>query len=236
MLRLIMPFAVGLLAGLGGTSALAVTRAKEAAKHAVPAKAASDSTHADSTRSAAHAPSAPTADTTHAATAAAPPDSAHADPAHAAAEPAVKPTAAGSHASAKPTAKSAPARAPAPTVAQTRGGHDARDTRAGTTSDTTPDAKAGATPRLPGLEVVERLAAASADDAKVPAERRLAKYFGAMPAKDAAKILEQMDDRDVQTILSFVGDRQAAAILGSLSPQRAASIGRASLRPQPKGR
>jgi flagellar motility protein MotE (MotC chaperone) len=45
-----------------------------------------------------------------------------------------------------------------------------------------------------------------------------------------------MDDRDVQTILSFVGDRQAAAILGSLSPQRAASIGRASLRPQPKGR
>jgi flagellar motility protein MotE (MotC chaperone) len=98
------------------------------------------------------------------------------------------------------------------------------------------DPKAGAAPRLPGLEVVERLAAASTADAKVPAERRLAKYFGAMPAKDAAKILEQMDDRDVQTILSFVGDRQAAAILGSLSPQRAASIGRASLRPQPKGR
>ena len=70
----------------------------------------------------------------------------------------------------------------------------------------------------------------------MPAERRLAKYFGAMPAKDAAKILEQMDDRDVQTILSFVGDRQAGAILGNMPPTRAASIGRASLRPQPKGR
>ena len=69
MLRLIMPFAVGLLAGLGGTSALAVTRAKDAAKHAVPAKAAADSTHADSTKSGEHAAtaSAPAADTTHAA-------------------------------------------------------------------------------------------------------------------------------------------------------------------------
>jgi hypothetical protein len=31
MLRLIMPFVVGLLVGLGGSSALAVTRAKSAA-------------------------------------------------------------------------------------------------------------------------------------------------------------------------------------------------------------
>jgi hypothetical protein len=230
MLRLIMPFALGLLVGLGGTSALAVTRAKDAARHAVPVKPASDSTHADSTQAGEHAAVAaatPAPDTTHAA---APADSAHGAPTPA------PPTR-------TPVKAATPKRPPAPAVAEAHtGGHDALDTRAGT--GTAPEAKArmrtdpkaGAAPRLPGLEVVERLAAASTADAKVPAERRLAKYFGAMPAKDAAKILEQMDDRDVQTILSFVGDRQAAAILGSLSPQRAASIGRASLRPQPKGR
>jgi hypothetical protein len=227
MLRLIMPFAVGLLAGLGGTSALAVTRAKDAAKHAVPAKSASDGTHADSAQAGerpAVAAATPAVDTTHAG---APADSAHA-PAPPPAPPARTPVKA-------PT----PKRPPAPAVVEAHtDGHDALDKGTGTApaAKTRADTKAGAAPRLPGREVVERLVAASTVDAKVPAEQRLAKYFGAMPAKDAAKILEQMDDRDVQTILSFVGDRQAAAILGSLSPRRAASIGRASLRPQPTGR
>jgi hypothetical protein len=226
MLRLIMPFALGLLVGLGGTSALAVTRAKDAARHAVPVKPASDSTHADSTQVGEHAAVAaatPAPDTTHAA---APADSAYGAPTPA--PPARTPVKA-------PT----PKRPPAPAVVEAHtDGHDALDKGTGTApaAKTRADTKAGAAPRLPGREVVERLVAASTVDAKVPAEQRLAKYFGAMPAKDAAKILEQMDDRDVQTILSFVGDRQAAAILGSLSPQRAASIGRASLRPQPKGR
>lgn len=58
---------------------------------------------------------------------------------------------------------------------------------------------------------------------------RLAKLFAAMPAKDAARVLEQMDDAEIETVLSYLRDRQAAAILGSLPTERAAGIGRSVL-------
>ncbi len=90
----------------------------------------------------------------------------------------------------------------------------------------------------PGLAVVEgspdgapRAAADSAAPAG-PAARatleggKLAKLFGAMQPREAARVLEQMDDADVQAILASLGDRKAAAILASLPPQRAAEISR----------
>lgn len=55
-------------------------------------------------------------------------------------------------------------------------------------------------------------------------EQRLAKIFGAMQAKDAGKVLEQMTDGDIRTILGMMSDRQAAAIIATLPAQRAATI------------
>lgn len=57
-------------------------------------------------------------------------------------------------------------------------------------------------------------------------EQRLAKIFSAMAAKDAGKVLEQMTDNDVRIILSKMSDRQAAAILSTFSASRAAVISR----------
>jgi hypothetical protein len=59
---------------------------------------------------------------------------------------------------------------------------------------------------------------------------RISKIFGAMSAKDAARVLQQMDDADVQTVLSGLNDRQAAAILAGFPAERAAAISRATLR------
>lgn len=60
--------------------------------------------------------------------------------------------------------------------------------------------------------------------------RKIAKVFGAMQARDAARVLEQMDDVDVRTILSSLNNKQQAAILGTFPTQRAATIMRATLR------
>jgi len=59
---------------------------------------------------------------------------------------------------------------------------------------------------------------------------RIAKIFAAMPARDAARVLEQLDDADVQTVLTGLNDRQAAAILAGFPPARAAAISRAVIR------
>lgn len=59
---------------------------------------------------------------------------------------------------------------------------------------------------------------------------RIAKIFGAMSAKDAARVLQQLDDADVQTVLGGLNDRQAAAILAGFPPERAAAISRAVMR------
>lgn len=55
-------------------------------------------------------------------------------------------------------------------------------------------------------------------------QRRLAKIFATMSAKDAARVLAQMTDHDVSLILGLLADRQAAAILTSLPAPRAAAL------------
>lgn len=60
--------------------------------------------------------------------------------------------------------------------------------------------------------------------------RRLAKVFAAMQAKDAARVLEQMNDSDVRAILGSLSSKQQAAILGSFPTQRAALIVQTTLR------
>ena len=59
---------------------------------------------------------------------------------------------------------------------------------------------------------------------------RLAKLFGSMQAREAARVLEHLDDAEVGIILGKLGNREAAAILGSLAPERAALISRSVIR------
>lgn len=59
---------------------------------------------------------------------------------------------------------------------------------------------------------------------------RLAKMFGSMPSRDAARVLDHLDDAEVGVILGKLGNREAAAILGSLDPERAALISRTVIR------
>ena len=73
-----------------------------------------------------------------------------------------------------------------------------------------------------------KTAASNASQTALP-ELRLAKIFGAMQAKDAARVLEQMSDTDIRLILALMSDRQAAAILSALPAARAATITRGSL-------
>ena len=54
--------------------------------------------------------------------------------------------------------------------------------------------------------------------------RRLAKFFGSMQAREAARVLEKMTDPEVETILAQLSDREAASILSNLTPERAAQI------------
>lgn len=61
-------------------------------------------------------------------------------------------------------------------------------------------------------------------------ERRLARTFGAMSPRDAARVLEQMSDADVGTLLGYLNERQSAGILSSLPPTRAARLGEQVLR------
>jgi hypothetical protein len=58
---------------------------------------------------------------------------------------------------------------------------------------------------------------------------RLSKIFGAMSARDAAKVLEQMEDADVKQILARLNDKKAAEILALLPAARAALISKAAL-------
>jgi len=62
------------------------------------------------------------------------------------------------------------------------------------------------------------------------AERRVAKVFTSMDAKQAAKVLEHMSDGDVQIILGYVGVKQAAAILAALPPERVATLSKIAMR------
>ena len=84
-----------------------------------------------------------------------------------------------------------------------------------------------ATPTLPKPPTATPVAAASAaaNEAATQAhQRRLAKIFATMSAKDASRVLTQMTDHDVSIILGLLSDRQAAAILTSLPAPRAAAL------------
>jgi len=95
-----------------------------------------------------------------------------------------------------------------------------------------PDAKSVvAAAKAVGVERPKTSAAAKAvtDSIVDASERRIAKVFTAMDAKQAAKVLEHMTDADVQVILGYVGPKQAAAIMVQLPPERAAKLGKAAM-------
>lgn len=60
--------------------------------------------------------------------------------------------------------------------------------------------------------------------------QKMGKIFGAMPPKDAAKVMEQLDDAEVRSILSGLTDKQAAGVLQNLPAARAAAISKLLLR------
>lgn len=66
-----------------------------------------------------------------------------------------------------------------------------------------------------------------------PGAAKLAKIFAAMPAKDAAKVLEQLEDTEVQSVISTLSEKQAAAVIQNFPPERAAKITKAVLRSAP---
>jgi hypothetical protein len=65
--------------------------------------------------------------------------------------------------------------------------------------------------------------------AGLAADGRLAKLFAAMPAKDAARVLDQMSDADIVAILSGMTDKRAGEILALLPPTRSAAVTRLAL-------
>lgn len=72
------------------------------------------------------------------------------------------------------------------------------------------------------------LAGAAASAGLAP--ERLARLFGSMQAREAARVLEFLDDQEVRIILGELGNREAAAILSHLTPERAAVISRFIIR------
>ena len=236
MKQLIIPIAIGLLAGLGGGTGYSYMKTS--------AKYTADSTHlADSLK--AHPP----ADSTHADSSEA--EASHGDASHgeAAAHDSV-PADSAAHGMDAPGAHEAPApmtpadsirlldaaRRGLKSVSATPAPGRAVDTHAAPTK-AAPAPDAHATPSLKSQTQTATDAKSStasaanvvkgARDAAMNTalpEQRLAKIFSAMAAKDAAKVLDQMTDGDVRAILSMMNDRQAAAILTSMSASRAASI------------
>ncbi len=87
-------------------------------------------------------------------------------------------------------------------------------------------------PPLPNQAAIAAAAAAASpanDTATQSAERRIAKVFTSMDAKQAAKVLEHMSDGDVHVILGYVGPRQAASILAELPPERVATLSKLAM-------
>lgn len=150
----------------------------------------------------------PAADAAH-------PDSAKADSSKA---PAAKPDSARSATDTAVVASGQPATPPADTA------------RPAPDSAKKPAAKDG--PSAAQLEkTVSRaaVAAAAPDTAEQASERRIAKVFTSMDAKQAAKVLEHMTDGDVHIILGYVGVKQAAQILAALPPERVAKLSKLAM-------
>lgn len=98
-------------------------------------------------------------------------------------------------------------------------------------SKTTVDAK-GASSASGGAAAVR---SAPTDTAVEASERRIAKVFTAMDAKQAAKVLEHMTDDDVEVILGYVGPRQAASIMSELPPERVATLSKLAIKDAQSG-
>jgi hypothetical protein len=220
MVKLIIFAVLGLLVGVGGGSALAVMKAKTAfaAGEAERAK-----TVADSLASAAeHGPRATPDSVAHAGAASESADTSHA----LAAESTVV-----AHAGQPVTTPSAPRVIRPPTAADVRPvardtAHDPKAASRKTTVEShgEPSTVGTTAPR------VARPSVPPVSPAATVVPPKLAKIFGAMAPKDAAKVLEQLEDAEIQAIVGGLSDKQAAAIMQQLSPQRAAAISRAALR------
>ena len=218
MKQLIIPIAIGLLAGLGGGTGYSYmkTSAKYTADSthladSLKAHPPADSTHADSTDGDASDSDASHADSTHGGAAARGMD---APGSHEAAAPATPADSIRALGAARRDLKAVPVK-PAPATAPDA--HVAPSLKAQTPSVT--DAKASAE----SAATIVKNARDAAMQTALP-EQRLAKIFAAMAAKDAAKVLDQMTDGDVRMVLGMMNNRQAAAILTSMSAARAAAI------------
>lgn len=207
MKQLIIPIAIGLLAGLGGGTGYSYMRT--AAKHTADSTQVADSLKAHPPADSASAEHETAAHDTTTHDSSAHDSTASASVGHGMDVP-------GLHEPAAPTTPADSLRA----VEAIR--HDAKATPA-TQNTLVPEAKGAAT--VPVTTVKD--ASTSALRSSLP-EQRLAKIFGAMAAKDAAKVLDQMTDADIRTILGMMNDRQAASILSSFSAGRAAAISRGS--------
>jgi len=155
---------------------------------------------------------------------AAPSDSTHADSTHA--DSTQKDS---THAGADTAAVASgqPARPPADTMPHVAS-PDSAKVHAATTATTaaTATTQAGAPAAVP----VKPVAAPTVSDTMASApERRIAKVFTSMDAKQAAKVLEHMADGDVQVILGYVGVKQAAQIMAALPPERVAILSKLSM-------
>lgn len=218
-MKLVLFAILGLLLGAGGGAAMAVMKAKKAfaAYDAKRAKVVADSIEhgmrpaggADSTHGAA-------TDSSHAT-----PDTAHAPPVVAAAgehgpatPPAAPSKAEDKHApAAKDHAPAAKDHAPTPPPGRQRAVATVESN-----GGTAPRGKP--TPPLPTPRV----------SAPAPGSDKMGKIFGAMPAKDAARVLEQLSDTEVHDILRALSDKQAAGILQFLPAARAAAISKLALK------
>jgi hypothetical protein len=197
--KLIIPLIIGLLLGVSGGGFYAVINASKLHATAIAdAKKHGIKPAGDSTH--AEGDSASTSDSTSHDTPDAPTAAAHADTGHAAAV-AAKPASDAehgteTHAASATTPSATTTRVPAATPAAHAAG-----TNAG--------ASEGASTTIAETQAHQR---------------RLAKIFSTMGAKDAARVLAQMNDHDVSIILGLLADRQAAAILINLPAPRAAAL------------
>jgi hypothetical protein len=219
MMKLIVLAVIGLLVGMGGGSAVAVMNAKKAFAADVAHKA---SLVADSLAQAEEQGAKHVASAGHGADSTAEAPSAAGD--SAAAEGQAAEGASSGHGTA-PSKEPAHEAAPAPAAAKPPKTYNraVQTVESNGTPGTVPGTATRPTP--PARPLVT-----SARPTPAPGVEKVAKIFAAMPAKDAAMVLEQLDDVEVQSVISTLSEKQAAAILRNFPPARAATISKAVLR------
>lgn len=218
MIRLIIIVVIGLIAGIGGGTGLAVVRARKAwtadsssrgvalDSLGMPIDSVSrDSTHhgaPDSSKTAAtaHAVGGDSAHTSVASATDSTPKGAAHDPRHA-----TTPRSAAPDSGHAPAAKAADVTATKPLLPP----------------------KPLALPRP--VPAASATVPAGEPPTAMPA-RKIARIFAAMAPKEASRVLEQLDDADVRTILASLSEKQAASILSNFPPPRAAAISKAAMR------